>query len=60
MGEKLPMPDLPNMSPIRCEKCGGSAALIASTLDGFSRGLHENWTYQCADCGHKMTREIER
>ena len=52
-------PELPHMTPIACEKCGGVAKLVSATIDSVSRGVNETWTYVCASCGHQMTREIE-
>jgi hypothetical protein len=55
----LPLPNLPNITPIRCEKCGQSAHLLAQHPDAYSRGRSELWAYQCAACGHKMYREAD-
>jgi predicted RNA-binding Zn-ribbon protein involved in translation (DUF1610 family) len=53
-------PGLPNVTPIACEKCGSSAKLASSKIDGFSRGLRETLVYECPACGHQTIKTVDR
>lgn len=59
-GEPSRLPELPLMSPIPCDRCGGAAQVTSCRIDSFSRGLREECTYTCAACGHAQTRLFER
>lgn len=53
------LPDLPNMTPVRCKECGGSARLTARNPNAFVLGSAQIWTYQCESCGHKTYRDAD-
>ena len=55
------VPDqLSGISSIACPNCGGKATLMRRTPDAFKRdGKTEKWTYECADCGHKVEQTVE-
>lgn len=44
--------------PLRCAECGGHAPLIRMSLDAFTRGKTEIWTYECAACGRKAEKTV--
>jgi hypothetical protein len=46
------------ITPISCEKCGGKSSLIHLSPDALSLGQSEHWTFECAECGHMVTRTI--
>ncbi|MFN3659383.1 MAG: hypothetical protein ACK4UO_19230 [Pseudolabrys sp.] len=51
---------LARLAPIVCPACGGQAHLMRRTPDAFKRdGKTERWTYECADCGHKVEKTVE-
>ena len=49
---------LPPLSAIHCEKCGGPARLLASRLDRLHETVKETLTYECEACGAQMTRVV--
>jgi hypothetical protein len=59
-GQPSPVPELPRLSPIQCDRCGSTANLISCRIDSVSRGLREECTYACTACDHRQTRLFER
>jgi hypothetical protein len=51
-----PFPNLPHITPIACENCGGKAHLILLTAEAARYGHAVNqiaiWTFECVTCGH--------
>jgi hypothetical protein len=56
-------PNLPHVTPIACESCGGKAHLVLLTADAIGRHhlLHHAsiWTFECTVCGHIAQHCIE-
>lgn len=48
--------NLPHITPIGCENCGGKAHLVLLTNEAAGNGhpLHQVtiWTFECVTCGH--------
>ncbi len=55
--------NLPHMTPIACENCGGKAHLVLLTAEAAMNGhaLHhvEIRTFECAACRHVMEYHVE-
>lgn len=52
----VPFLNLPHVTPIACENCGGKAHLILLTADAARIGHAVDqlaiWTFECTACGH--------
>lgn len=61
--QHVQFPNLPHITPIACENCGGKAHLVLLTGDavGHHHMLHHAsiWTFECTACGHMMQHCID-
>jgi len=54
--QHTPLMNLPHITPIACESCGGKAHLILLTAEAAKAGHGVQhmaiWTFECVTCGH--------
>jgi hypothetical protein len=55
--------NLPHITPIACESCGGKAHLVLLTADAARHGqmLHQVaiWTFECTTCGQMIQHCVD-
>jgi hypothetical protein len=54
--QQVVRPNLPHITPIACENCGGKAHLTLLTAEATRKdhAVHHLviWTFECVTCGH--------
>ena len=51
--------NLPQLSPVRCGKCGGTAPLSVAEIMRDGDRIKENFIYACPDCGAEMKYAVK-